>query len=177
MEGYNKQSIANTNANNAVHQSLGIHLSKQGAFLGQVFFYVIFAICIFLVIFGALRVSKGSHDTDSDSRVEGFKFIRLGFTLFIMYVLCISCLETALQRGFVNAIIEFLIIGAILYVLFGMPKQMLSGFSKGMFYDWFNDDKTEQSMLQTFDSFRTTPIIVLAGVIIAIIIITVLLKL
>lgn len=176
MQGYNNQSVSQSIARTKAHAHWAVHLSSAASPLGHWAFYIILSICLGFIIFGVRQISSGTQQRDSESRVEGFKYIRWGFTFFSVYVLIVSFVETGLQKGFINAGIEYTIAAVLLYVVVQIPQQMMSGFSKGMFYDWFVDEKTEQSMLQTFESFRIAPIVLLLGAIAAIVIITILFK-
>lgn len=135
--------------------------------LGYVCRYLIILICICLILYGLYQIMSGSQNNSNDKTSEGYKFVRIGSTFYIVFIIGISVFNIIGKYGFKKSLFTILTIGGIGILMFLIPMQWISGTIKQLFFEWFEDSDIERVALKSFNSLRVLPILAIVLITIA----------
>lgn len=135
---------------------------------GQIGFYIRWIIIIvgfILIAYGIFRLMNGTKNNNQDIFSEGYKFIKLGVTIYLCYISFLSCFIIIGKYGMKKALFTIILTGGIAILMTTIPSQFFSGIVRQLFYEWFEDSDIERIALKSFNSLHIMPWIAIIVVI------------
>lgn len=146
------------NANNS--SNFMFHVTGEAKWLMFFVHWGVILLALALVLVGMFQINSGTNNNSDDRTQLGYRLIRSGTYLFLMYVLLTTGMVLLARFGWKRTIISGIIFFGIIAIMVTFPKQIFSGTAKATFYELFQEGEIEKYAMKSFNNLHVQPIVI-----------------
>lgn len=165
--GQGMENVVSHNTQSSSNANFVFHVTNGAHFLMVLLHWGIIACAIALILVGMFQINSGTNNNSDDNTQTGYRLIRGGVYLFLMYTFITTAMVLLAKYGWKRTLISGIIFFGIIAIMTTFPKQIFSGAAKGTFYELFQEGEVEKYAMKSFNNLHVQPIVIIILIIIA----------
>lgn len=145
-----------TNSNNFI-----IHITGGAHIIINLLRWGIILTAFILILIGMFQINTGTNNNTEDNTQTGYRFIRSGAYVFLMYTFVTTSISLLAKFGWKRTLLTLIVFFGIIAIMITFPKQIYSGTAKGTFYELFQEGEIEKYSMKSFNNLHIQPLVIL----------------